>query len=88
MVQAAKALIADCDLVLVLGSSMRVVTCEAFDDVLLNSGHLVVCNLQLTPYDKAASLRTFADCDDLMARLMATMGVASLPPPPFGGSNW
>ena len=70
---AASALSAPADLVLVLGSSMRVVTTEAFKDVQANGGALVVVNLQKTPYDKAARLRVFAECDELMGRVMALL---------------
>jgi NAD+-dependent protein deacetylase sirtuin 6 len=70
-----------CDLALVLGSSMRVSpACNMPESSYKNGGHLVICNLQKTPYDKYASLVIHAKTDDVMTRLMQEL---SIPIPEF-----
>lgn len=66
---------AESDVLLVLGSSLRVITCDALDSIQQNHGKLIVVNLQTTPYDKACALRIFANCDDVMQPLLDKLGV-------------
>jgi NAD-dependent SIR2 family protein deacetylase len=67
---------ANADLVLVLGSSLRVITCNALEDIQRKRrGALVVVNLQTTPYDKACKVRIFANCDEVMELLMPKLGL-------------
>lgn len=67
------------DVLLVLGSSLRVVTCDALEKIQANRGTLVVVNLQTTPYDSACALRIFSDCDTVMQLLLQKLRV-SIPP--------
>merc|ERR1712039_398951 len=62
------------DLCVVLGSSLSVQTacdlpeeCLEERDAKPNGGHLVIVNRQRTPKDNLASLRIFADCDDVLS---------------------
>jgi NAD-dependent SIR2 family protein deacetylase len=68
------------DVLLVLGSSLRVITCNALEDIQSNKGDLIVVNKQITPYDSACSIRIFADCDTVMMMLMTELGLP-IPPP-------
>eukprot|EP01121_Diplochlamys_sp_Union-15-3_P005239 TRINITY_DN15568_c0_g1_i1.p1 TRINITY_DN15568_c0_g1~~TRINITY_DN15568_c0_g1_i1.p1 ORF type:complete len:280 (-),score=34.03 TRINITY_DN15568_c0_g1_i1:5-778(-) len=65
-----------CDLALVLGTSMRVSpACNLPESSYKNGGHLVICNLQTTPYDKYASLVIRARTDYVMELLMNELGI-------------
>ena len=61
------------DLLLGLGSSFRVITCYALEDIQSNGGKLVIVNLQETPFDDKCALRIFATCDEVMTALMAKL---------------
>ena len=63
------------DLLLGLGSSFRVITCDALEDIQTNGGSLVIVNLQMTPYDDYCKLRIFATCDEVMTALMAKLKI-------------
>lgn len=67
------------DLLFVLGSSLRVITCEALDHIekkrRKGKGHLVICNLQKTPYDDQCTVRIWAKTDDFMIPLMQRLGL-------------
>jgi NAD-dependent SIR2 family protein deacetylase len=54
------------DLLLVLGTSLRVITCDALESIVANRGKLIIVNKQITPYDDDCVLRIFADCDAVM----------------------
>jgi len=68
------------DLLLVLGSSLRVITCDALESIQEQRGALVIVNLQKTPYDRACKLRIFSDCDTVMQMLMEKL---DMPIPPW-----
>lgn len=70
------------DLCLALGSSLTVPpACDIPEAVGRRRGAaLAVCNLQDTPLDELCRLRVHARADDLMARVMARLGI---PIPPF-----
>jgi len=67
------------DVLLVLGSSLRVITCDALEKIQENRGKLIIVNLQKTPYDDACAVRIFADCDTVMHLLMTKLGL-EIPP--------
>lgn len=75
----AEALGKQADLLLVLGSSLRVITCDALEHIQAPGKKLVIVNKQITPYDKACTVRIFANVDDVMKELMNKIGVA-IPP--------
>uniref|UniRef100_A0A6B2LEL2 Regulatory protein SIR2 homolog 7 n=1 Tax=Arcella intermedia TaxID=1963864 RepID=A0A6B2LEL2_9EUKA len=65
-----------CDLALVLGTSMRVApACNLPEKSYKNKGHLVICNLQKTPYDKYASLVIHAQTDLVMQLLFKELNL-------------
>jgi len=47
-----------------------------------NKGHLVICNLQKTPYDKYASLVIYAKTDHVMELLCQELSI-TIPSPPY-----
>jgi NAD-dependent SIR2 family protein deacetylase len=64
-----------CDLMLVLGSSLTVSpACHMPEKVGKKGKKLVICNLQKTPLDELATIRIFAKCDDLMKLVMKKLG--------------
>ena len=73
------------DLLLGLGSSFRVITCDALEDVPKNGGNVVIVNLQITPYDDICALRIFATCDEVMDALMKKL---ELPIPDWELHRW
>jgi len=78
----ARAAVKPCDLALVLGTSMRVSpACNLPEASYKNGGHLVICNLQKTPYDKYAALVIHAKTDDVMTLLMEELKL-EIPKPP------
>ncbi len=76
-----------CDLALVMGTSMRVrPACNLPEDSYeRNGGHLVIINLQRTPYDKFCALRFWARTDVVMDKLMAELGLTV---PEYDPSVW
>jgi len=73
--QKAKQFSDPCDLALVLGTSMRVApACNLPEKSYKNKGHLVICNLQKTPYDKYAALVIHAKTDTVMQLLFKELG--------------
>jgi NAD-dependent SIR2 family protein deacetylase len=65
------------DVALVLGTSMRVQPAASFPDaVRANGGALVICNLQVTPFDKYATSVIRTRTDNLMGLLCEELGVA------------
>jgi len=71
-----------CDLALVLGTSMRVApACNLPEKSYKNKGHLVICNLQKTPYDKYAALVIHAETDMVMQLLFKELDL-EIPKPP------
>jgi len=59
------------DLVIVLGSSLRVApACDIPKETLKKGGKLVIVNLQTTPQDRQAHLRVFAKIDSFMEQVM------------------
>jgi len=65
-----------CDLALVLGTSMRVSpACNLPEKSYKNKGHLVICNLQKTPYDKYAALVIRAKTDHVMELLFQELAL-------------
>jgi NAD-dependent SIR2 family protein deacetylase len=58
---------------LVLGTSMLV---HPACDLPLNAATLIICNLQKTQYDSACALRIFGKTDEVMAKLMAALGIS------------
>jgi len=80
--QKAKQFSDPCDLALVLGTSMRVApACNLPEKSYKNKGHLVICNLQKTPYDKYAALVIHAKTDTVMQLLFKELGY-EIPAPP------
>jgi len=74
------------DLALVLGTSMRVSpACNLPEHSYHNKGHLIICNLQKTPYDKYAKIVIHAPTDVVMTKLMEELG---LPIPEGPGDFW
>lgn len=68
---------AQCDLALVLGTSLRVSpSCNLVEGSYKNKGHLVIVNLQKTPYDKYAALVIRAKTDIVMDLLMEALGLS------------
>ena len=66
------------DFCIALGSSLTVTpACEYAGWVgeKAADSHLVVVNLQRTPYDSVASVRVNGYCDDFMERLMRELGL-------------
>jgi hypothetical protein len=68
------------DTLLVLGSSLRVITCDALSDIEEHGGNLIIVNKQITPYDAGCAIRIFADCDVVMQMLMKELALP-IPPP-------
>eukprot|EP01105_Mastigella_eilhardi_P008434 TRINITY_DN2044_c0_g1_i2.p1 TRINITY_DN2044_c0_g1~~TRINITY_DN2044_c0_g1_i2.p1 ORF type:complete len:308 (-),score=91.20 TRINITY_DN2044_c0_g1_i2:161-1084(-) len=62
----------EADLVIVLGSSLRV-PCSCHIPKLAKQ--MVICNLQKTPYDASAAVRIFARTDDFTRGLMTGLGI-------------
>mmetsp|Transcript_16554 Transcript_16554/g.30121 ORF Transcript_16554/g.30121 Transcript_16554/m.30121 type:complete len:303 (-) Transcript_16554:485-1393(-) len=60
------------DLVLCLGTSLRI---EPAGGLPTRAKQFVVCNLQVTPYDKEAALVIRAKVDDVMAGLLQRLGL-------------
>jgi NAD+-dependent protein deacetylase sirtuin 6 len=59
-----------CDLALVLGTSMKVSpACNLPEWSYRNSGHLIICNYQKTPYDKYASVVIRCSTDEFLSLL-------------------
>lgn len=58
----------ECDVALVLGSSMSVSPACLLPTY--TQGDLVIVNLQITDFDKRSSLRVFGKCDEFMKMLM------------------
>jgi NAD-dependent SIR2 family protein deacetylase len=80
--QKAKRFSEPCDLALVLGTSMRVApACNLPEKSYKNKGHLVICNLQKTPYDKYAALVIHAETDKVMKLLFKELNL-EIPSPP------
>jgi NAD-dependent SIR2 family protein deacetylase len=73
------------DLLLGLGSSFRVITCNALEDIQRGRGKLVIVNLQKTPYDDACALRIFATTDEVMTAVMAKLRI---PVEPWKLERW
>jgi len=73
---------AKADLCLALGSSLTVTPANEIPEIVgqRKGSKLVICNLQPTPLDDAASLRIWAKTDELMDKVMAHL---QLPIPPF-----
>ena len=71
----AEAAARDANLAIVLGTSMKVSPACNLPELSyrLGKGHLVICNLQRTPYDKYASVRLFCKTDEFMERLAAEL---------------
>eukprot|EP01125_Pyxidicula_operculata_P019161 TRINITY_DN6922_c0_g1_i1.p1 TRINITY_DN6922_c0_g1~~TRINITY_DN6922_c0_g1_i1.p1 ORF type:complete len:322 (-),score=59.43 TRINITY_DN6922_c0_g1_i1:228-1193(-) len=70
------------DLALVLGTSLRVAPSANLPEYSYkNKGHLVICNLQKTPYDKYAALVIRARLDVIMEKLMKLLSL-DIPSPP------
>jgi mono-ADP-ribosyltransferase sirtuin 6 len=70
------------DLALVLGTSLRVSpACNLVEHSYKNKGHLVIVNLQITPYDKYAALVIRAKTDDVMNLLMKELKMKPSKPP-------
>jgi NAD-dependent SIR2 family protein deacetylase len=70
----AQEMCSDSDLVLCLGTSLRV---EPANELPLlnkkkkkNAGKMVICNLQSTPKDEYADIKVHMKCDDLMRLIM------------------
>lgn len=60
----------DCDLMLVLGSSLNITpACEIPSETVAAGGKLVVVNLQPTKLDKIAHLVLHAKCEDVMSQM-------------------
>ena len=76
-----------CDLALVMGTSMRVSpACNLpKHSYKHNDGHLVIINLQKTPFDDFCSIRFWARTDVVMAKLMDEL---SLPIPDYDPVVW
>ena len=66
---------AKCSLCLVLGSSCRVAPAA---DLPREAAKHAVVNLQATPLDATADVRVGAPCDEVLARLVALLGVPDL----------
>jgi len=64
---------------LVLGTSLRVK--PSCDLPLANDAAVCIVNKQETPHDGAASVRSFAACDDFMLALMTALGLEVDQPP-------
>ena len=65
-----------CDLAIVLGTSMRVTPAAELPLLARKNGaKLVICNLQRTPYDGEAHVLLHANTDDLMTLLLKQLGV-------------
>jgi NAD-dependent SIR2 family protein deacetylase len=65
----------ECDLAIVLGSSLRVPPAAGLPMLKKKDGKLVICNLQKTPLDNKAHLLIHTKIDDLMQLLMARIGL-------------
>ena len=58
-----------------MGSSLRVTPAADIPlETARRGGNLVICNLQKTPLDDAATLCIYAKCDDIMKILMEKLG--------------
>jgi len=69
-----------CDLSLVLGTSLFVQPAASLPDKVLKNpnGKLVVVNLQRTPMDKQCSIRIFSKTDKFMELLLDNLGVKNI----------
>ena len=73
---------AKCDLAFVLGTSMRVSpACNLPEHSYKNKGHLVICNLQKTPYDRYAALVIREKTDVILDLLMKELSLNVNSPP-------
>jgi len=74
-VAAARAVAKQTDLMLTLGSSLRVSSWAAETVAKRRDAKLVICNLQWTPLDEAADLKIHARTDAVLAGLCSRLGV-------------
>jgi mono-ADP-ribosyltransferase sirtuin 6 len=65
------------DLVIVLGTSMRVQPACSLPSISVaqNKGKMVIVNLQVTPYDSEADIRVFSRTDEFMEKIMKYLGI-------------
>eukprot|EP01130_Rhizamoeba_saxonica_P008252 TRINITY_DN3333_c0_g1_i1.p1 TRINITY_DN3333_c0_g1~~TRINITY_DN3333_c0_g1_i1.p1 ORF type:complete len:206 (+),score=45.31 TRINITY_DN3333_c0_g1_i1:365-982(+) len=67
----------DCDLALVMGTSMRVSpACNMPETSYKNGGDLCIVNLQKTPYDKYARIASHCETDVFMRLVMGFLDIA------------
>lgn len=67
------------DVVLVLGTSMRVApACKLPLMSVANGGKMIIVNLQITPYDKKCAKRSFAKTDEFLTKVLKYLGYDSV----------